>query len=69
MDGSRHTATKYLSDGKFNGVLNNKVFRLLGSKMEQLYDMELGKLDIEWKKPIFFGVFILLNAYVGMPQL
>ena len=55
----RHTVTKYLSDKKTHGAINNKMFRRLGYINDQLYEMEFVKSEIEHKEPIIVRFFIL----------
>ena len=57
MDGSRHTVTKYLSDEKKHGAINNKKFKGLGYINDQLYEVELVKSEIEHEEPIILGYF------------
>ena len=57
MDRSRDTVTKYLSDGKTHGVINNKLFRRLRYISDQLYKVELVKSEIEHKEPGIVGFF------------
>ena len=55
MGRSRPTVTKYLSDEKTHGAIDNKVFKRLGSINDQLYEVELVKSEIEHKEPIIVG--------------
>ena len=59
MHPSGHTVTKYLSDEKAHGAMNNKKFKCLLQINDQLYEVELVNLDIEHKKPILVGFFVL----------
>ena len=59
MDRSRHTVTKYLTDEKTNSAINRKMFKRLNHITDQLYEVELVKLEIEHKEPINLGFFIL----------
>ena len=54
-DGSRHTKTKYLSDGKTHGAINNKKCNRQGYINDQLYEVELVKSEIDNKEPISVG--------------
>ena len=49
MDRSRHTVTTYLSDGKTHGAIKNKLIKRLGSKYNQLYEVQLVKSEVEHK--------------------
>ena len=66
MDRSRHTIIKYLSDEKTHQAINNKIFKRLGYKNDQLYEAEVVKSDFEHKEPSFVGFFILQYAKLGM---
>ena len=58
MDRSRHTVTKYLTDKKhMRPFLVN--FKKLDHVNNSLYEVELAKAQIEHKKPIIVGFFIL----------
>ena len=52
MGRSRHTITKYLSDGKIHGAINNKMFKHLSYVNDQLYEVEFLKSEIEHREPI-----------------
>ena len=51
IDRSPHTVTKYLSDEKTEGAINNKIFECLSYVNDQLYEMELVNSQIEQKPP------------------
>ena len=59
MDRSGHTVTKYLNDEKFHSAINNKLFKRLNFITDQLYEIEIVKSEIEHRKPIIVGFFIL----------
>ena len=65
MDRSRHTVTKYSCDGKVHAAIN-KMFKRLNIVDEKLYEVELVKSEIEHRKPIFVGFFILQYAELRM---
>ena len=69
MDRSRHTVTKYLSDEKTHGAINTKFFKRLNHINDQLYEVELAKAEIEHRKPIIAGFFILQYAKLRMLEL
>ena len=46
MDRSRHTVTKYLTDGKTHSAINSKMFKRLNHITDQLYAVELVKPEI-----------------------
>ena len=62
MDQSRRTVTKYLSDGKTHGAINNKSFKRLIYMNDQLYEVEIVKWEIHHKDSIVVGHFILQYA-------
>ena len=64
MDRSRHTVKKYLNDEKTHGAINTKFFKRLGH-----YDVELAKAEIEHRKPITVGFFLLQYAKLRMLEL
>ena len=47
MDRSRHTVTKYLTDGIIHSAINSKMFKLPNHITDQLYEVELVKPEIE----------------------
>ena len=55
MDRSRHTVTKYLSDEKTHSAINNKMFKRLNYKNDNLYEVELTKSEVEHKDPILLA--------------
>ena len=69
MDRSRHTVTKYLTDGKTHSAINSKLFKRLNHITEQLYEVELVKSEIERREPINVGFFILQYAKQRMLEL
>ena len=46
MDRSRHTFTKYLSDGKTHGAINTILFKSLDHISDQLYEVELAEAKL-----------------------
>ena len=62
MDRSRHTVTKYLTDGKTHSAINSKMFKRLNHIADQLYEVEVVKPEIEHREPIIVGFFILQYA-------
>ena len=69
MDRSRHTVTKYLNDEKTHSAINSKMFKRLNHITDQLYEVELVKLEIEHREPIIVGYFILQYAKLRMMEL
>ena len=69
MDRSRHAVTKQLNDEKTRGAINTKLFKRLDPIIDQCYEMELTKADIEHRKPIIVGFFILQYAKLRMLEL
>ena len=61
-DRSRHTIRKYPSDKKTHGANNNEMFKRLGYRNGQLYEVELVKSDVEHKEPKNIGIFLLQFA-------
>ena len=59
MDRSRHTVTKYLNDKKTHGAINTKFFKRLDYIIDQLYEVELAKAEVEHREPIIVEFFIL----------
>ena len=59
MDRSRHTVTKFLSDGKTPGAINTKFFKRLDFINDQLYEVKLAKAEIEHRVPNKAGFLIL----------
>ena len=68
MGRSRYTVTKYLSDEKTHAAINS-LFKRLDHLINSLYEVELAKAEIEHKKPIIVGFFILLYAKIRMLEL
>ena len=66
MDRSRHTVTKYLNDKKTHSAGNNNLFKRLNFTTDQLYEVELVKLEIGHREPIIVGIFILQYAQLRM---
>ena len=62
LDRSRHTVTKYLSDGKPHAAISTKLFKRLGHINDQSYEVELAKAEIEHREPIIVGFFVLQYA-------
>ena len=69
MDRSRHTVTKYLTDGKIHSAINNKKFRRLRHITDQPFEVEVFKSEIEHREPIIVGFFTLQNAKLRMLEL
>ena len=69
MDRSLHTVTKYLNDEKTQSAINNKLFKRLNFIIDQLYEVELVKSEIEHREPIIVGLFILKYAKLRMLEL
>ena len=69
VDRSRHTVTKFLSDKKTLGSINNKLFKRLGYINDQLFVVELAKSEIEHEDPIIVGFFIPQYARLRMIEL
>ena len=66
---SLHTVTKYLSDKKGLGAINNKTFKRRGYKNGQLYEVELVKSEIEHKETIIVRFFNLPYAKLRILEL
>ena len=66
MDRSRNTVTKYLNDGRTHAAKNSKLFKKLNLVKNALYEVELAEAEIELKKPIIVGFFILQYAKLRM---
>ena len=69
MDRSRHTVKKYLNDEKTHSAINNRFFKRLDFIIDQLYEVELVKSEIEHRDPILVGFFILQYAKLRMLEL
>ena len=59
MDRSRQTVTKYLSGRKTHAAISSKLFIKVDLVNNSLYEVVLAKEQIERKKPIIVGFFIL----------
>ena len=46
VDRSRHTVTKYLNDDETHSALHSKVFKRLSHVTDQMYEVELVRLEI-----------------------
>ena len=55
MDRSRHTVTKYLSDGKTHAAINSKLFKKLDHVNISLYEVELAKHRLNAKSQSLSG--------------
>ena len=66
MHRSRHTVTKSLTDEKTHIAINSKMFKRLNHNTDQLYQVELVKLEIEHREPIFVGFSVLDYAKLRM---
>ena len=62
MGRSRHTAIKYLGAEKLHGAIMNKMLKRLGCINDQMFEVELVKLEIKHKEPIVVGFCILQFA-------
>ena len=69
MDRSRHTITEYLNDEKAHKAINSKFSKKLNHLDNNLYEIELVKGDVEHKKPIIVGFFILQYAKLRFLEL
>ena len=69
MDRSRHTMTKYLTNEKTHSAINSKMFKGLNHTTDQLYEVELVRAEIEHRKPIIVGFFILQYIKLRMLEL
>ena len=69
IDRSHHTVPKYLTDEKTHGAINNKMFKRLCHINNQLYEVDLAKLEIEHREPNIDGFFILQHAKLRMLEL
>ena len=69
MHRRRHTVTIYLSGEKTHGAINTKLFKRLDHIINQLYEVELAKAEIELREPIIVGFFILQYAKLRMLEL
>ena len=65
MDRSHHTATKNLNDERRYAVFTSKLFKKLNYVKNALDEVELAKKEIEHRKPIRFGFFIIQWAKLG----
>ena len=57
MDWKRYTLTNYLCDKKTHEAIKKKLFKSLGYKNDQLYDVQLVKSEVEQKSPLKIGFF------------
>ena len=62
MGRSRHTVTKYLNDEKTHRAISSKMFKRLNHIIDQLYEVELVKPEIQHREHIIDGVFIFQYA-------
>ena len=69
LDPSRHTVKKYLADKKTHAAIFSKLFKKLDHVNNSLYEVELAKAQIEHKKPIIVGFFILQYAKLRLLEL
>ena len=69
MGSSRHTVTKYLTDGKTHAAINSKLFKKLDHVNNSLYEIELAKAQIDYKEPILVGFSIFQYAKLRMLEL
>ena len=69
VDRSRHTVKKYLTDKKTHAAFNSKLFKKLDHVNNSLYEVELAKAQIEHKKPMIVGLFVLQSLKLRMLEL
>ena len=69
IDWSPHRLTKFLRGGKTHEAIKTKKFKPLGFINDQMFEVELFKSEIEHKKPIKIGSFILQYAKLRMLDL
>ena len=69
MDCSRHTVTKYLSDGKTPAAIDSELFKKLNYLNNSLYEVDLAKAQVEHKEANNAGIFILQYAKLRMLEL
>ena len=69
MNRSRHTVTNILNHEKTHRATNTKLFKRLDHINDQLYEVEMAKAEIEHRKPIIVGFFILQYANPRMLDL
>ena len=69
MDRSRHNVTNYLNDEETRSAISNKLLKRLNFIIDQLYEVELVKSEIEHREPIKIGFFILQKAKLRMLEL
>ena len=63
---SRHTLTKYLNDEKAHKAINSKFFKKPNHLIDNLYEIESVKADVEHNEPIIVGFFILQYGKLQM---
>ena len=66
LDRSRHTVTKCLTAEKTHSAIISKMFKRLNHITDQQYEVELVKSEIEHRKSIIVGFFILQYAELRM---
>ena len=59
MDLSRRTVTNWLNDEKTHRAIDNNLFKRPDFIIDQLYEVEFVKPEIERREPIIVGFFIL----------
>ena len=69
MDRSRHTVTKYRRHEKTHAAINSKRFNILDHVNNAICEVVLAKAQIEHKKSINVGFFILQNAKLRILEL
>ena len=69
MDHICHTVTNYLSNEKTHGAINAKLFKRLDHVNDQSYEVQLAETEIEYRKRILVGFFILQYAKLKMLEL
>ena len=68
-DPSRYTVTKYLNDEKTHSAINSKMFKRPNHITDQLYEVELVKLESGHREQMIVGFFILQYAKQRMLEL
>ena len=69
FDSSQQTITKYLTDKKTHAAVKCELFKKPVHMNSSLYEVELGRAQIEQKEPILVGFFILQYAKLRILEL
>ena len=69
IDRRRYSITIYTSDEETHTEIIHKMFKRLGYINDHFYEVDLAKSEIEHKKPIIVGFFILQYAKMRMLEL